>query len=131
MTGNNYPDSFYLFHISSSLRQGDIHAWFAVAGISLILVSLLRFIPTFVEGVMNVIGSVCLIISLLIFFFRDACGHNPTAFEQTGPILTLILFGLLVTPFLIVNINMATLDLFMNINGSGRIVISDAAEVNS
>ena len=100
MTGNFHSVDFYFQHIIKALPRGATYAWMAVVGIGLILLGLLGIISEFVKVILNIAGSICLVISLLLFFWYN----NPTAIKQPGPLITLILFGLLDILFVIYSI---------------------------
>lgn len=99
--------SVYLFYIILALPYGSIHALLAVAGISLLTFSLVRFdrLNKFlIEPLLNLAGVLCLVLSLYYFFHNDKSNYNIGTLEQSVPLVMLCLFGLFCLIFTCYNI---------------------------
>lgn len=93
---------FYIKYILLALPHGSIHAVLAVGGIVLILFSHYKYRQQYadsIEPMLNISGVCMLAVSLLLFFTNDKQQYNIGTFDQTVPVLTIIIFGLLATCF--------------------------------
>lgn len=98
---------FYLLYLLLALPHGGIHSLIAVAGILLLVLTYIKFRREnkfIIEAILNIVGSGFLVLSLVLFFYRDQQGNNSATFEQLVPQITLILFGVLTFAFIINNI---------------------------
>lgn len=102
ISGENFG-GFYLLYLLMALTYGGIHAILALIGISLLLFGYHRFKRMkvyLVEPIINIAGALMLIFSVILFFYNDKQGYNYGTFYQTVPMITLIVFSLLVLFFL-------------------------------
>jgi MFS superfamily sulfate permease-like transporter len=114
---------FYLLYLLLALPHGGIHAVLALAGIAILIFTYLRFLRSnkyLIEPVLNIIGSVCLVLSVFLFFYNDKQGYNNGTFEQLVPQITLALFGILTIAFIIRNLARSHSDKPVNGNLSLR-----------
>ena len=98
---------FYLVYLLLALPHGGIHSIFAVLGVGMLLFSFHKYMRTktfLIESVLNILGNLLLVFSLVLFFHNDREGYNAGTFEQAVPIITLILFSLISICFLVDNI---------------------------
>jgi vacuolar-type H+-ATPase subunit I/STV1 len=104
MISGEHLGGFYMLYLLLALPHGGIHALLAVAGIAILLVShhYSRKVQRSVIGaIINLIGLACLVLSLVLFFYNDKAGYNNGTFEQFVPQVTLVVFGILATAFII------------------------------
>ena len=98
---------FYMLYLLMALPHGGIHALFAVAGIAILIVGQIILKPGRkhqVEPVLNIVGVICLLVSIVLFFYNDKQKYNYDTFDQTVPLITLSLFGILSAGFIIRNL---------------------------
>ena len=98
---------FYLLYLLMALPHGGVHSLVALAGVLLLVASLLKFNRQnryWVEGILNIGGLALLVCSLVLFFVRDRKGYNNSTFEETVPQITLFLFGIFAIAFITFNI---------------------------
>jgi hypothetical protein len=98
---------FYLLYLIMGLPHFGLHAILASVGILLLIFSYLKFGRTgknIMAIIFNIIGSGCLVLSLIRFFYNDRKGYNNGTFDQLMPQITLVIFGLLTIAFAINNI---------------------------
>ena len=99
---------FYCFYILLALPHGGIHAVLGFAGLGLLIFSYAKYKNTFnylIESILNISGALLLIFSLFTFFYNDVDHYNYGTFNETVPLIILIIFLLIVVIFLIKNFN--------------------------
>ena len=99
--------AFYLLYILLALPHGGIHSLLAVAGIAIILFCNYKYKMDFkylIEPLLNILGATLLILSISLFFYNDKDHYNYSTFYQILPMISLVVFALLITGFLIKNI---------------------------
>jgi hypothetical protein len=97
---------FYALYILLALFYGGMHSLLGVSGVILLIVArnLKGKAQNSFSGILNIGGAIFMILSIIIFFYMDKDGYNYGTFHQTVPIISLILFGLLVLLFLSKNV---------------------------
>ena len=93
---------FYLLYILLALPHGGIHSVLAVVGIIILLFnhySLRDRLNLYTGIVLNFVGSLLLFLSLYYFFINDRHHYNYGTFYQTVPLITIVLFVLLLVSF--------------------------------
>ncbi len=98
---------FYLLYILLGLPHGAIHSILAIAGIAIILFSNYKYKREFnylIEPILNMAGVSMLSFSLLVFFVNDEERYNYSTFDQTVPVISLILFGIVALCFSLNNL---------------------------
>lgn len=99
---------FYSLYILLGLFIGAVHSLLAVSGIIVLLISYHRFRNrNLLAHLLNMTGLLMLLGSLFYFFWNDKEHYNYGTFEQTIPVLTLVLFALIAACFLIGNFSSA------------------------
>lgn len=97
---------FYLVYILMALPHGGIHAVFALIGAGLILFSYGRYkrqSKYFIDPLLNILGVFSLYASLFVFFI-NSWSYNDQTFEQTVPVISFALFGVISLGFLIYSV---------------------------
>lgn len=104
ISGENFG-GFYAMYILMALPFGGVHALLAVAGIIVLLTnhSIKSDKINSARQVINFIGVLLLFASLYYFFWADKQHYNYGSFEQTVPILTMVVTVLVAVCFLISN----------------------------
>ncbi|HEX8333452.1 MAG TPA: hypothetical protein VF622_12560 [Segetibacter sp.] len=94
---------FYALYIFLGLLPGAIHSILGFFGVLILVVSyhLPRTTKVFVKQCLNVVGTGLLFTSIYLFFKNDTAHYNWGTFEESVPVFTLVLFGLLGLCFLI------------------------------
>ncbi len=90
-----------------ALPHGGVHAILGLIGIFLILTSYYKFkrMKQYrIESYLNIVGLVLLLLSIVFFFYNDKDGYNYQTFDQTGPLVTMILFVVVSVFYLIDNL---------------------------
>jgi hypothetical protein len=98
---------FYLLYLFMALPYGGIHAVLAILGITLLLFSFHKYkrIGAYrIETILNLIGALLLVFSIVSFFYNDKDGYNDATFYQAIPLTTIVIFSILVLLFLVSNI---------------------------
>lgn len=93
---------FYLMYLLMALPHGGIHAVLALLGTGLILFSYAKYkreSQFFFEVVLNILGVFSLYTSLWLFFY-NSWDYNNGTFDQSVPIMSIVLFGLVSLGFL-------------------------------
>ena len=88
---------FYALYLLLALYYAGIHSLLGLGGIILLIVTKRTGIKnkeTSWPNVLNIVGAVLLVLSLVWFFYWDKEGYNYGTFYQFIPRLSLILFGL-------------------------------------
>ena len=96
---------FYALYILLALPHGWLHAILAVAGIFILLLSsnTNKNRRAISNNILNIVGAILLVLSIVVFFYADKEGYNYGTFYQTVPIISLVLFGFLALLFIIKN----------------------------
>jgi hypothetical protein len=97
---------FYALYILLALPFGGVHAILAVAGIIILLISHNAFAKKGKQResiAMNVFGLLLMVSSVYYFFSADKKHYNWGTFQQTVPMLTIILTASVALCFLIGN----------------------------
>ncbi len=97
---------FYAIYLLMALPHGGGHAILGLLGILLLIFGYYRYKRAYkylIEPLINVAGIGCLAFSFVLFFLRDK-GYNDATFEQLVPQISLVLFGVLATLFIISNV---------------------------
>jgi hypothetical protein len=94
---------FYAMYILMALPFGGVHALLAVAGIIILLANhnIQRNKGNPVREVINLIGVLLLFGSLYYFFWNDKQHYNYGSFQQTVPVVTMVLTAFIAVCFLI------------------------------
>jgi hypothetical protein len=97
---------FYALYLLLALPYGGMHSLIALAGILVLVISYNVYgrKPCLVQNILNIIGALLLVLSLISFFVTDKEGYNYGTFYQIVPVISLSLFGLLALLFLIKNV---------------------------
>ncbi len=98
---------FYLLYVLLGLPHGSIHSILAILGISILLFSNYKYkqsFKTLIEPFLNIVGIICLCLSLFFFFYRDENHYNYATFYQTVPQITLAVFSIFMLIYLILNV---------------------------
>lgn len=98
---------FYIMYLYFGLIQtAEIHCIIGLAGIILLVPGILIAQRKQASSIylLNIIGAMCMMLSLLLFFFNDEQRYNINTFYQFIPFCTIILFCLLALIFLAGNI---------------------------
>lgn len=98
---------FYLLYLLLALPHGGIHSIIAITGISMLIISFYRYRKTksfLIEPILNTLGSLLLVLSLILFFYNDKQGYNDGTFHQVIPLITLGIFSLVTLFFITDNI---------------------------
>jgi hypothetical protein len=106
---------FYLMYILLGLPYGAVHSLMALVGIGILLFSYFRYkmsLQNSVELILNIGGCLLLMLSLYLFFRNDEEKYNYSTFQQTMPVITLIVLSIVLLNFLIRNIIRLKLILF-------------------
>src|SRR5689334_7748582 len=92
MISGEHLVGFYVVYILLGLPFGAIHSLQALAGILVLLLTYRRFkIKNSIAQLLNTISVAMLFGSIYLFFTRDTKHYNYVSFEQTVPIITMIL----------------------------------------
>jgi hypothetical protein len=101
MISGEHLGGFYALYILLGLFAGAVHSLLAVAGIIILLVSYHRFRnKNTLSQTLNVAGVLLLFSSIYYFFWNDKQHYNWGSFEQTVPVLTMIVTSLVAVCFL-------------------------------
>ncbi|HNP25072.1 MAG TPA: hypothetical protein PKL37_23550 [Panacibacter sp.] len=97
---------FYIIYLLMGVTHGTIHSLLGMAGIALLVPGLLITQRKQASSIylLNIIGAICMLFSLFLFFFNDEQRYNVSTFYQFIPFSTVILFCLLSLIFLTGNI---------------------------
>lgn len=97
---------FYIIYLLMGITHGTIHTLLGMAGIALLVPGLLITQRKQASSIylLNIIGAVCMLLSLFFFFFNDEQRYNISTFYQFIPFSTIILFCFLSLIFLAGNI---------------------------
>ena len=92
---------FYGMYILMGLMFGGVHSFLAVAGI-LVIAAGHNWLkgPVFLQQLIKLVGVSLLFFSLYIFFTNDKEHYNWGTFEQTVPIITIIITSIVAICFL-------------------------------
>ena len=96
---------FYFLYLITGLYYGAIYAIIGILGIFMILFSHFKFKGTnknLDASFVNLIGAVLLIISLFLFFYLTREINISTIFVQLFPLISLLVFCILVSCFVII-----------------------------
>lgn len=94
---------FFLLYILMAIPHGGIHAILALVGTGLILFSYAKYkreSKLFIDILLNILGVFCLYASLLVFFY-NSWDYNEGTFQQSVPLSSLALFGIVSLGFLL------------------------------
>ncbi len=89
---------FYLILLMLGLSHGLLHSILGIAGIIFLLMTINRRETTLVS-VLNLLGSICFILSLFRFFTQPGASYNYPTFHQSVPLVVMILFLIVLTVF--------------------------------
>jgi len=97
---------FYALYLLLALPHGWLHSILAVAGILILALSfnLKKNGRVISNNILNIVGAILLVLSIVVFFYADKEGYNYGTFYQTVPIISLVLFGSLTLLFIIKNL---------------------------
>lgn len=106
LISGEHVGGFYIIYLLMGITHGAIHSLLGMAGIALLVPGLLTPQRKQVSSIylLNIIGAVCMLLSLFLFFFNDEHRYNIGTFYQFIPFCTIILFCLLSLIFLAGNI---------------------------
>jgi hypothetical protein len=93
---------FYALYLLLALYYGGIHSLLGLSGIVLLIIArnLKGKAQNSFSNILNIGGAVFMILSLIVFFYLDKDGYNYGTFHQVVPIISLVLFSLIVLLFL-------------------------------
>ncbi len=95
----------YLLYLILALPHGGSYALLAVGGILLLSFSSNREVKwRILNPVLRLVGILLLILSLYVFFQCSRGHYNANTFEQTVPILSLVVLSIFMFSGIIVNI---------------------------
>ena len=101
ISGENWG-GFYLLYILMALPFGALHALLAIAGIASLVIGYHGFQKKLsVLKILNLVGVMFLLASLFYFFWADKHHYNYGTFQETVPLLTLIITAIIAVCFLI------------------------------
>jgi len=101
ISGENWG-GFYLLYILMALPFGALHALLAIAGIASLVIGYHGFQKKLsVMKILNLVGVMFLLASLFYFFWADKHHYNYGTFQETVPLLTLIITAIIAVCFLI------------------------------
>ena len=98
---------FYLLYVLLGLPYGAVHSLLAIIGIGILLFSYYKYKMSYqksLEPILNIGGSLLLMLSLYLFFRNDDERYNYSTFQQTVPLITLIILSIFLLTFLIRNL---------------------------
>ena len=108
LVSGEHVGAFYLLYILLALPHGSIHSLLAVVGIAILLFSNYKYKMDFkylIEPLLNILGTTLLFLSVFLFFYNDKDHYNSSTFYQILPMISLVVFALLITSFLIKNLS--------------------------
>ncbi len=98
---------FFLLYLLFGLPYAAIHSLLALMGIGLLLFSNQKYKRKkeyMIEGLMEILGVLLLLLSLFLFFYNDKQHYNYGTFYQLVPVITLILFSIIALTSIVVNV---------------------------
>jgi hypothetical protein len=105
MISGEHFGGFYALYILLALPHGGPHSVLALLGIMLLILSnATNNKRGLIRNLLNVFGSILLVLSIVVFFYIDKEGYNYGTFYQTIPVITLLLFCFLTLLFLVKNL---------------------------
>ncbi|CAN5396050.1 hypothetical protein BH10BAC2_BH10BAC2_46390 [soil metagenome] len=106
LISGEHVGGFYIIYLLIGVTHGTIASLLGMAGIALLVPGLLMAQRKQASSIylLNIIGAICMIVSLFLFFFNDEQRYNINTFYQFVPSCTIILFCLLTLIFLAGNI---------------------------
>ena len=87
LVGSDYFGGFYLYFLVGGLSGGEAYAITGCLGIAVLAVQ-----QFYSKKILQVIGTTCLIGSLLLFYFGHVNGPKQISFTEILPLLSLISF---------------------------------------
>lgn len=94
--------SVYILYILMALPFGALHSLLAIAGIITLVISYHGFLnKRSIMKVLNLVGFMLLFAALYYFFWADKHHFNYGTFQETVPLLTLIITALIAACFLV------------------------------
>ena len=96
---------FYFSYLWRAIPHGNSYALLAIFGIVILLLTALGPVSskTLLTPILNQSGALLLLMSIYIFFAGDSTGYNTSTFFQVVPLITIIIFLLLVIWFIYIN----------------------------
>jgi len=91
---------FYLMYIAMGLFIFAFHSVVGSVGILCLLISHYWKAKSFL---LNILGILCMIVSLFMFFLQPNGSYNYNSFTQFLPLTSLIIFGILAIIFILSN----------------------------
>lgn len=106
LISGEHVGGFYIIYLLMGITHGTVHSLLGMAGIALLVPGLLTPQRRQASSIylLNIIGAICMILSLFLFFFNDEQRYNISTFYQFIPFCTIILFYFLALLFLAGNI---------------------------
>ena len=95
---------FYIMYVFMALFEFHIHAVWAFIAAILLAVGHQMKENDKAKGMINIAGSLLLMVSLITFFYNDKDHYNWDTFQETKSLVSLGIFGLLWTLFVFKNI---------------------------
>jgi len=98
LISGEHVGGFYTMYLVMALPHGGVHAVLGVIGITLLLISFVKFKGAnkfLARLLLNLAGLVGLWLSIFYFFYQDKSGYNNGTFQQLLPILSIGLFALI------------------------------------
>jgi len=106
LISGEHVGGFYIIYLLMGITHGTFASLLGIAGIALHVPGLLIAQRKQASSIylLNIIGTICMMLSLFLFFFNDEQRYNISTFYQFIPFCTIILFCLLALIFLAGNI---------------------------
>jgi hypothetical protein len=109
--------SFYISILMLGLPYGIMHAIVGVVGIALLVIGMILPKKT-IPSIVNLLGALCLIISLYRFFTQPGASYNYNTFRALVPLILIIVFAFLITLFIIKQLRILVRNNRSNLSGS-------------
>lgn len=106
LISGQHTGGFYIIYLVMGVLHGAVHALLGFAGIVLLLPGLIIEQRKQASSIylLNIFGTICMFLSLFLFFFMDEQQYNAATFYQVIPLCTIVLFCFLAVIFLTGNI---------------------------
>jgi hypothetical protein len=88
---------FYIVYLLVALPHGSIHSLLGIGGLLCLYLSYKIYRKEkkhWVRPALHLAGILLAVLSLYVFFIRDTSKYNYATFEQSVPLLSLLLFGI-------------------------------------
>lgn len=95
-----HTGGIYLLYLAMGLPILALHS--IVGGIGILCLLLSQY-GRGRSGLINILGMLCMIVSLFLFFLQPNGSYNYATFSQVVPMASLIVFSILAVVFIVVN----------------------------